>query len=372
MANNYKDKLRAAPGAKLLPSGIDLMRRINDGLVQKNPSEYVEQVRREITENCEELIQVGARIRPLVVRGEQVGWVRAVSNAERTRLRHWVFDPDEFVLNILSIATSLTKQELNEFTGLEIHNIVELVSKMTEYDLSLYPYLSCFTTTMTSESLWHSSGHKLSSFENKVIELPDGKRMKILAPSEHARLWATLCTYREQAKKRLDESWNALLIVRPWAGKGVDSLSNELKGVARRLQTDSLEPWESIVRQGGATIDFNDGWGHAGDSPEDLLREMRGMLANDKHEQLMSKFETQQIEAAEARQRELQSIIERHGGPGVGEEVMVVETEQQVRQREVELRRGRVQPIPYGRNTETALAPDERIKKYSKLDNDIT
>jgi hypothetical protein len=44
--------------------------------------------------------------------------------------------------------------------------------------------------------------------------------MKVLAAADQARLWASLCNYRSQNKERLDASFNAVLIIRPWVGKG--------------------------------------------------------------------------------------------------------------------------------------------------------
>jgi hypothetical protein len=37
-------------------------------------------------------------------------------------------------------------------------------------------------------------------------------------------------------------------------------------------------------------LETNDGWAHAGDSVEDLLRELKGLLNNDRHEQVMNAF----------------------------------------------------------------------------------
>jgi hypothetical protein len=85
--------------------------------------------------------------------------------------------------------------------------------------------------------------------------------MRILRPSNHARLWASICTHREQVKKRLDESWNAVLIMRPWAGKSVDGVASKLKAATKAMRAGALEPWEAVVE---APIDksLDDGWAH--------------------------------------------------------------------------------------------------------------
>lgn len=352
-------------GLKGLPSGVDLMRQISEGAVQKAPNEYLQQVKVKVTEACDELIELGARVRPLVVDGQQIGWVRGVHSTERRRLARWVHDPNEFIVSILTLATSLKREEIERFTALEIRNLVELVQKMTIYDLSLYPYLTAFTCTMASENLWHGRGMQLTSFENREILLPDGGVMRVLAPSDHARLWATLCVYREQAKVRLDANWNAVLQVRPLAGKSIDPLANDLKSLSKQLATDSMEPWETIVRF-KPEVKLDDGWAHAEnlETQEGMLKELHGMLNDDKHEQLMAKFEKQQIDAAEARKRSLRALVPQRE-LGINEETMWVETDADVRKRELDLKRGRIAPKPIDRNkTEFEIDPVEKMKRY--------
>jgi hypothetical protein len=361
-----KTQLReVATSAGRLPSGVDLMRQISEGGVVKAPNEFILDVKSKITEACDELIELGARVRPLVVDGQQIGWVRGVHNTERRRLSRWVHDPNEVIISVLTLATSLKREQIEQFSGLEIRNLVELVQKMTWYDMTLYPYLSAFTSTMASENLWHGRGTLLTSFENREIHLPDGQIMRVLAPSEHARLWATLCVYREQAKVRLDANWNAILQVRPLAGKSVDPLANELKALGKQLATESIEPWENVIRFTPAR-DLDDGWAHAEnlDTQEGMLKELHGMLNDDKHEQLMAKFEKQQIEAAEERKRALKRLVPQRE-LGVNEETMWVETDASVRKRELDLKKGRIVPKPIDRDkTELEVDPVEKMKRY--------
>jgi len=322
-------------------SGTDLMKRINQGQIQQAPLEYVEKVRGKITDACEELIDVGARIRPLFVDKRQVGWVRGFHSSERRILDRWIYSQSELALHILQLATTFTPEELREFSGLEIRSLLNVVKKMTDYDASLYSYLSAYTSTNSSENLWHAKGTQLSSFEGRIISLPDGKLMKILTASDHALFWATLCTYREQAKKRLDENFNAVLIIRPWAGKNADPIASELRGLARQMATNAVEPWQNII-QVRKEIDYSDGWAHPGDSIEDLKREMDAFIAGkDKHEQVFKQLNKQLREAAEVRQRRLEQLVQKRGGLGISNETMTILTEAEVQDRARKLREGR-------------------------------
>src|SRR5277367_5476692 len=90
-------------------AGMDIMRRISNGELRPPPSaKDVEEVKGEITENCEELIEVGARIRPLLVDGVQIGWVRGIHLQERRILKRWVRDPQDYVALTLQNATTFS------------------------------------------------------------------------------------------------------------------------------------------------------------------------------------------------------------------------------------------------------------------------
>jgi hypothetical protein len=348
-----------------LPSGIELIQRLNDGTIEKAPTEYLEQIRSKVSEACEELIEVGARIRPLIVDKKQIGWVRGIHNSERKILQRWVFDPNDYIVQVLMLATTLKREDVENLTALELRNLTELVKSVSEYDMSLFPYLSAFVTTSVSESLWYGKGCELSSFEKKMIELPDGATMKLLSPPDHARLWVTLCNYREQSKQRLDDNWNALLTVRPHAGKSADSLSNQLKGVTKKLQLDTLEPWGKVVKV-EKTIDVNDGWAHVADDEQGILREMHGMFNNDRHEQVMAEWERQQIAQAEKTTTKIREMVAARGGVGITSESRSVMTDEEVRQRSIDLKRGMITPVKRREDTERNDSNVERMKKYQE------
>ena len=61
--------------------------------------------------------------------------------------------------------------------GYEIRSLIEVVRQMSDYDLSLYPYLQAYVTTASSEAMWYGKGENLVSFESKSITMPDGKKM---------------------------------------------------------------------------------------------------------------------------------------------------------------------------------------------------
>lgn len=348
--------------------GIDIMRRIAEGDVKKAPAEYIEQVRRRITENCEELIETGARVRPLLVGGKQVGWVRGIHPQERRILKRWIQDPNDYVLNILLLATTFSKGEIEAMSGDEIRNLTKVVHQMSDHDMTMYPYLSAYVTTQSSENLWYGKGEALTSYENKVITMPDNKTMKIMAPPDHSRVWASLCSYREQSKKRLEQDFNALFIVRPWAGKSADPIANDLRSVSRSLETDALEPWERVVRV-ETKVDKNDGWGHPGDSLEDLQRELKGMIEGDKHEKLMEIWGKQMIAEAEAKKKQIEAMRRERGitEAGITESPMRIVTEAEIRDRQRAMREGKsATPGAVRREENETSGNDARIEKIMR------
>ena len=342
-------KRRAIPTSPIrrpLPTGRELLDRIQEGQTVAAPTEYVASVRQRVAENCEELLEMGARIRPLMNGKKQVGWIRGVHGSERKQLRRWLKDPDDFIFNMLLLGTSYLPEEIEQMTSPEVYGLIEAIRKMTEHDMSLFPYLSAFTSTQMSENLWFSKGTKLTNYENRVVEMPDGKKIRITTPPDHVRLWASLCTYREQAKVRLDENWNALLIVRPMAGKSADPITAELRGIARSLQTDSIEPWSRIVKNEEVQVD--DGWAHGGGSSvEELKREMDAMIRGDKHERLMDHWEKQMENEEQERlkkQAEVRKSKNTTGMAGVVDERIEYFTEEEMQARMAAMKKGKVPP----------------------------
>ena len=89
-----------------LTQGAHLMNSLSDGRVFRAPSAYVQEVRRSVTTACEELIEVGARIRPLLIGEDQVGWVRGIHQSERKHLARWVHDNTALAEHTLMAGTT--------------------------------------------------------------------------------------------------------------------------------------------------------------------------------------------------------------------------------------------------------------------------
>jgi len=341
-----------------LTSGAEMMNQIHSGGMQRATPEIVQTVRAHISEAVEEMLDIGARIRPLMVGSKRVGWVRGLHLTERKILNRWHTNSAEFIEYSLLLATTLSRDELDLLTGREVFQLAKLVKEMSEVDLSLAPYMTAFSTTSTSEYLWHGKGTALTAFENKVVQLPDGGTMKIMTPSQHAKLWGTLCSYRESNKTKLDGMMNAAMIVRPWAGHKIDPFVADLRTSIRQMQADAIEPWETVVSTRSTEVD--DGWGHPDDTKEGLLRELKGMLAGDKHEQVMDAFMRQQVQAAEKEKARVEALAKKHGGSGVMQkEGIVILTQKEVREREAKLKKGVTV-----RDTEYSPTAGERIAHY--------
>jgi hypothetical protein len=290
--------------------GSDIMQRINSGELGPAPTpEIIERVRTEVVPALAELIDFGFRARPLMVRGQQVGHIRGLHMTERRLIYRWYPGAADRIKCILEAATTLLPEEIALLDGLEARNLLRLIEKMGDADLSLYPYISAFSTTSTSEILWYGRGTTVASFNQKHVPIPRSSGFTILTPSDHARLWAGVAAIRERSKKRLDDTYNAAMITRAMAGKGADKLFTALKKTQTSLQVDSDEPWKQIVRVEAKDINFRDGWGHAhqDDSVEGVMREIHGMAKMDKHELFMQAFYDQQMAEANKRDAEIEA-----------------------------------------------------------------
>jgi hypothetical protein len=241
---------------------------------------------------------------------------------------------------------------------------------MAEFDSSLFPYMSCFVTTSVSENLWYARGQSLSSFDRKSIVLPDGAELGLLAPSDHTMLWSALCHYRDQAKKRIDESMNASMIVQALVGRKANLLTTELQNISKSLQVDIIDPWKVMVHVRLTEKDKNDGWAHGmhAETVEDLHRELNGMAENDRHEQVFQRFHDQQIEEAKRRQEHIERTIRAHQD-GVWADDYVVQTDEEVMQRELAIKQGRSaiiqQQIAEITEPEVELSSEERVNLRS-------
>jgi hypothetical protein len=122
--------------------GVELMRRLNDGSLEEAPSAYLQETRENISSAIEELVEVGARIRPLFTGGKQIGWVRGVHPSERKPLKRWVFGETNVIERLLQLGTTLTVDEIRGLSMIEMRSLMRLVRAMTDSDLRLYPFIS--------------------------------------------------------------------------------------------------------------------------------------------------------------------------------------------------------------------------------------
>ena len=139
-------------------------------------------------------------------------------------------------------------------------------------------------------------------------------------------------------------------------------MANELKAMARSLQTNTLDPWRELVKITEAP-DLDDGWAHSGDdSLEGMLRELNGMMSDDRHERVFAAFDAQERQRAEKKQSEIVKRIESRGGPGFFESSITPMTEAQVQARAAALRQGRmIMPVS---DDVVQSSPMDRLTRY--------
>lgn len=314
--------------------GTELMNQLTSGELDRATPETVNKVRGEVIPALLELIDYGFRARPLLLAERTVGFVRGLHPTERRQLFTWFNDPADRIYFLLSHGTTLSHDVIEGLDGYEAQQLLRVIDRMTDADVSLYPYISAFATTSASEVLWHGRGATVASWLNREVELPGGFRFKLLAPPDHARLWSGVAFIRERAKRRLDDTYNAAMITRALTGKGADKLYTALKKNQQALAADIPDPWTLVVRPDLEGIDFGDGWGHShqDDSVEGIMREVEGMSKMDKHEKFMEAFYNQQMEQAKRAEEELENQFRRAVSEAGVEDSMSVLSNLQVQQ----------------------------------------
>jgi hypothetical protein len=322
--------------------GTDFMKEINEGRVAVRSSAFAEEVKIKTTDAMSELITFGARVRPLSLKGEQIGWVKALPFNEKKQLDIWYPDENTRIEQLLLHTTTLTSEEVNDLDSVELNTILRVILSLNLADLSLYPYVSAFVSTNTSFRL--SASHSSDLLAPKRIVLPDGKELKQLSSPDILQLWVSLCRIRETTIERLENAQNAGTIAKAFVGKGADNYNNAISQALASLRTDSIEPWMDVINFLSVKTDQNlhDGYGHShqDNSTEGLMREMRGMNEGDKHEQLMDAFHQSQLREEEEKRRRVDELIARRREileAADANEIMVVRTEAEVKKREREI-----------------------------------
>lgn len=316
-------------------AGTELMKKINSGEIGTIKSGVAKKVRQDVSSVFEEIIEVGARIRPILISGKRIGWIRGLSVTERKLLSSWFYDQNELIIKALSYSTSFTEEEITKLNSYEFRSLLRLSNIMSNADVSLYPYLVPYTFTSSSEDLWRSGNTTFTSFFNKEVKMPDGKIMKILCPSDHSKFWASLCDKRLQAVRELASSYDAAMVAGSMVGKAANKVVTNLNRKAKYLEVNSEEVWKNIstVDQ-SKNLNLNDGWGHAHEdfSEEGLIREGEGMMNYDKHEQFMESFYEQYV--SREQKKKLLTVAREQG---IIEEESSIMTEEQVNKREKEI-----------------------------------
>ena len=288
-------------------AGTELLKQLVEGEFDHPTPETVSLVRKEVVPALSELIDRGFRARPLQLAGETTGMIRGLHLAERRQLFIWYPKPEDRIYYMISLATTFSKEVIDDLDGYEAQQIIRLIDAMTDADMSLYPYVSAFSSTSASELIWYSRGASVTGWSSRTDQLPDGSKFTLLSPPDHARLWAGVAQLRERSKRRLDDTYNAAMITRALTGKGSDKLYSALKKQQLALQSDSDTPWIKITKADSKAINFKDGWGHShqDDSVEGIMREIGGVAKMDKHEQFMDEFYKRQMEEARRREEDM-------------------------------------------------------------------
>jgi hypothetical protein len=315
-------------------AGTELLKQLMEGEFDHPATETVELVRNEVTTALAELIDRGFRARPIRHNGQQIGLVRGMHLSERRQLFLWHTAPADRIFHILALATTLSPEMIEGLDGIEAQKLLRLIDQCTDADLSLYPYVSAFTSTSTSEVLWYGRGTQVAAWTDRQVVIPGGYTFTLLSPPDHSRLWAGVASLRERSKRRIDETYNAAIIARALTGKGADKLYATLKANQQTLQADLVDPWMQIVRSDLKDIDFSDGWGHAhqDDSIDGIMREVQGMAKMDKHEKFMEDFYKKQMDAQQAQEHELEERYQKALAEVGMEESYHIMTDQEVRQ----------------------------------------
>lgn len=325
--------------------GVDLMKKLSTGeLVERKPG-IAGDIRTKVSEALSEIIAFGARIRPLIVGGERIGWIRPLSFSEKKQIDIWFHDEQERIEQSLLLCTSLSIEEINTLDILELNALLRIMSEFNLSDFSLFPYLSAFTFTQSSSNLWATAGPQI--FSPKPLVMPDGKSMRQIVVSDHIQLWANLCRIREHTVKKLEDALNSAIVARAFAGKSSDKYINNLEKSLNSLRTDSLEPWMDIIDfvkvQGNIQEDDGYGHSHLDTSVQGLMREIEGIESFDKHERLFYEFQQRQIREEKERQEEAERIIatrraqreEEEKNEGYSDYEVVTEAEVLRREREI-------------------------------------
>ena len=107
-----------------IPSGVDLMNQISLGELKYKQSNIALEVKEKVSTVMEEIITMGARVRPLKLNGKRVGWLRPLAYSERKVLDRMIEKDDERVLLTLTHCTTLSEEDINDLDMYEMNSIL--------------------------------------------------------------------------------------------------------------------------------------------------------------------------------------------------------------------------------------------------------
>jgi hypothetical protein len=358
-----------------IPSGVDMMNQISLGELKYKQSNIALEVKEKVSTAMEEIITMGARVRPLKLNGKRVGWLRPLAYSERKVLDRMIEKDDERVLLTLTHCTTLSEEDINDLDMYEMNSILHRLYSANVADMSLFPYISAFCTTQISQNLWYSKHDAL--YSRRELIMPDGKILKLLALPDHIALWSTLTTIRNRSITKLEDSLNFGSLIKAQIGKDANKYIKELVKGLNEFQIDIIEPWTEVVdyvKLQSATPHFSDGFGHSHEdnTVQGLLREMEGMMHGDKHEQLMQQFYDKQLREAQEQEHLVQLRVQKRRQELAlleddGALVVVTDAEVKRREREIHARsQGLIQQQINELSNQSEEPPpsSERITKY--------
>lgn len=311
--------------------GRDLIEQaFNQGSSHLPPE--AEEIRRKVTIAMEEVILFGGRVRPLLLSGRQVGFIRSLGVHERMWLGRMVPESNDRIVELIRLATTLEVDFIRSLSLAEVKRLLLTISRLNKNDSSLLPWIYPYTSTSSSERLF-----QIGVRPKESLMLPGGKSMPLVAPNDLFTQWFNLASIRDDSKQSLRETANAVLIVKAMIGKGAQQLTSDIKSAQKMLLPDLADPW-SDMGIGVEGFDPEDGWGHIhqDQSLEGLLREYHGMINNDKHEQLMHEFAVLHRERAEREREKVKRLQSRVEGITYRERGL---TEEEVRAQDVARRK---------------------------------
>lgn len=296
--------------------GAELFQKLASTGGETKASTFVTSLRRRVSLSLEEIVLVGARVRPLMIGGHRVGWVRGLPIEERIMISRWVGNTwgpgGDHVRFLIREATSLTNEQIDDLSLVEVSGLVRMINQMTAADNSLHAFIPAFVTTLMSERIWYSRGQETTT---RVVDMPDGFQFKLRTTHEIIRMWGYYSTLRHRSLEKIDQAINSAALASAFSKPKTDPIQ-QLNKLKKSLNTDSDAPWVETahrLKDGDYAKHLDDGWGRSDDDSVDgIMREYKGMIEGDNHEKVMDMFYNQQSAEEEAEELVRKALNSKH------------------------------------------------------------